>query len=386
MRILYSHRIQSHDGQSVHVEELVSAFRKAGHEVRVVGPSFYDDSKFGGESQFIARVQKYAPAMVKEVLELGYNFLIYRRLAAAYREFAPDLIYERYNLYYLAGTWLARRTKTPLFLEVNSPLADERSTFGGLKLRRLAHALERFVWRAATRVLAVTQTLKDIIAQSGVPPERIEVVPNGVVLERFETAADHASPTAVTIGFLGFVRDWHGMDAVLKSMSEHTGAVPLRLMVVGDGPARAGLEIQAAQLGLADRVEFTGVVPFEEVPALIRQFDIAIQPKVVPYASPLKIFDYMAAGLAIVAPDQPNIREILHDRTNGLLFDPASPGAMWQAIRELIDTPDLRNELGKAARNELERKGYTWLHNAETIAGWANNDLANLRQKTPISV
>ena len=126
VRILYSHRIQSRDGQSVHVEELVAALRGDGHEVMVVGPSFYEDAGFGGESSTVARLRRLLPGVAGELAELAYNVPAYRRLAAACRAFKPDLIYERCNLLFMAGTWLARRTGLPLFLEVNSPLAEER--------------------------------------------------------------------------------------------------------------------------------------------------------------------------------------------------------------------------------------------------------------------
>ena len=136
------------------------------------------------------------------------------------------------------------------------------------------------------------------------------------------------------------MRDWHGLDTVIAAMAAAGDSVPMDLIVVGDGPARSDLERQAAALGLADRVRFTGLQAREQVPALVAGFDIALQPRVVEYASPLKIFEYMAAGRAIVAPDQENIREILRDGETALLFDPARPEAMWQAILRLAgDAP-----------------------------------------------
>ncbi|MCW3476881.1 glycosyltransferase family 4 protein [Limobrevibacterium gyesilva] len=372
MRILYSHRIQSRDGQSVHVEELVTAFMQEGHEVRVVGPSFYQHAGFGGGSSTVAALRRLLPGALGELAELAYNIPAYLRLRRACREFRPDLIYERYNLYYLAGAWLARRTGLPYFLEVNSPLADERIRFGGLRLRRLAHALECRVWRSATRVLAVTGVLKDIIAAAGADAARIEVVPNGVVLDRFlpaPFAPGTAASRPLVLGFVGFVRSWHGLDAVIRAIAaQGAAAPPVSLVVIGEGPARADLEQLAAELGIAGRVRFTGLVDHNRVPDLVAEFDIALQPKVVAYASPLKIFDYMAAGRAIVAPDQPNIREILEHERTALLFDPAEDGALWRAIARLIDDPGLRTRLGAAARAELERRDYTWRGNARHIA------------------
>jgi glycosyltransferase involved in cell wall biosynthesis len=371
MRILYSHRIQSRDGMSVHVEELVAAFRQAGHEVLVVGPSFYHESDFGGESRTVALLRRALPGALGELAELAYNIPSYLKLRRAYQEFQPDLLYERYNLFYLAGALLARRHGVLIFLEVNSPLATERSQFGGLRLRRLAHALERWVWRSADRVLPVTGVLKNVIAASGTPPEKISVVQNGVVLDRYAPVPPRSDPGVLVLGFVGFVRPWHGLDTVVRAIADYPRNQAIRLTLIGDGPARPELEQQAASLGIADRVCFTGLVDHALVPALLNDFDIAMQPKVVAYASPLKIFDYMAASRAIVAPDQPNIREILEHERTALLFDPAVPDAMWQAVRRLIDDSELRLRLGAAARAELERQNWTWRGNAERITRWA---------------
>ena len=301
-----------------------------------------------------------------------YNIPAWWRLRAAFRRFRPDLIYERYNLYYLAGTWVARGSGVKLFLEVNSPLAEERTRLGQLRLRWLAGALERYVWRSAGKVLVVTGVLQQSVAAAGVPPERIAVVPNGIDPAQFAgLPAREAADGPLVLGFVGFVREWHGLDAVIAAMAAEPGGPDLRLVVVGDGPARAALEHQAQSLGLADRVTFTGLQPREAIPALVAGFDIALQPLVVSYASPLKIFEYMAAGRAIVAPDQPNIREILSDGDTAVLFDPAEAGAMWRAIRRLAGDAPLRRRLGEAARAEIARRDYTWRGNAARVVEWA---------------
>jgi glycosyltransferase involved in cell wall biosynthesis len=371
MRILYSHRIQSRDGQSVHVEELIGALRNLGHEVLVVGPGFYDKADFGGESGLVSVIRSRLPRAVGELAELAYNLPAYLRLRLACRRFRPHLIYERYNLYYLAGTLLARRTGVPLFLEVNAPLADERAQHGGLGLPRLARWLEHFVWRSADRVLAVTGALKDMIAAAEVPAALIEVVPNGIDPTRFAGLSRPEHPDdVVVLGFVGFVRDWHGLDAVIDALAADATRIRIRLEVVGDGPALPALQQQAATLGIADRIHFAGLVDHTAIPAAVAGFDIALQPRVVTYASPLKLFEYMAAGKAIVAPDQPNIREVLTDGETALLFDPVMPDAMWRAIGWLAGDPALRARLGARAREEINRRDYTWRGNAERIIRW----------------
>jgi glycosyltransferase involved in cell wall biosynthesis len=369
MRILYSHRIQSRDGMSVHLEELVAALRGQGHAVEVVGPGFYAEARFGGGSRTVAWLRRLLPGVAAELAELAYNLPAWCRLRRACQAFRPDLIYERANLYYLAGAWLARRTGLPYFLEVNSPLAEERGRHGGLRLCRLAAAAERYTWRSADCVLAVTEVLRQRILAAGCAPERVRVMPNGVVLERFSPPAEADPPHPPVLGFVGFVRDWHGLDAVLRGLARE--APRASLVIIGEGPARPGLEALAASLGVAERVRFTGVLAHEQVARAVAHFDIALQPRVVDYASPLKIFDYMAAGRAIVAPDQPNIREVLaHERT-ALLFDPAREGAMWEAIARLLGDAALRQRLGAAARAELERRDFTWSGNAARIIAWA---------------
>jgi glycosyltransferase involved in cell wall biosynthesis len=220
-------------------------------------------------------------------------------------------------------------------------------------------------------VLAVTGVLKAMVAASGVPLTRIEVVPNGIEPSRFAALpARPATPDPVTLGFVGFVRDWHGLDTVIAAMAADP-ATRLELVVVGDGPAVPALDRQAAALGVADRVRFAGLVAHDAIPGLVAGFDIALQPRVVAYASPLKLFEYMAAGKAIIAPDQANIREVLRDGETALLFDPAAPDTMWSAIRRLAADPPLRGRLGAAASAEVGRGGYTWRANAERVVAWA---------------
>jgi len=103
----------------------------------------------------------------------------------------------------------------------------------------------------------------------------------------------------------------------------------------------------------------------------------------VAYASPLKIFDYMAAGRAIVAPDQPNIREILTSGETALLFDPAQPAAVWLAVLRLAGDAALRARLGAAAQAEIVRRRYTWAGNAARLGAWAEHDRAPRDSRFP---
>jgi glycosyltransferase involved in cell wall biosynthesis len=378
MRILYSHRVQSHDGQSVHIDELVAAFREAGHEVIVVGPSFYEKTSFGGESRLIQTIRRVLPGFFAELAELIYNLPAFFRLWRVYRSFSPDFVYERYNLYYLCGMLLKRFYRVPFCLEINSPIAEERSRFGALRLRWLARLLEHLVWRSADKVFVVTAVLGEMAVAAGVPPDRITVIPNGVERGAFPPepykAAQQRSDDPVVIGFVGFVREWHGLGAVVSGLASDQGNPPIQLVVVG--PLSPDLERQAQALRVADRVRFTGLQQRGKIPDVIRSFDIALQPRAVGYASPLKLFEYMACGRAIIAPNQPNIREILTDGQNAILFDPEEPGALWRAIRRLAADPEMRERLGNAARRTLDDRDYSWAGNASKVINVVTTDLA----------
>ena len=220
----------------------------------------------------------------------------------------------------------------------------------------------------------MTGVLKDMVAASGIAPSRIEVTPNGIEAARFAAASRQRSGPIV-LGFVGFVRRWHGLHVVIEALAHGAGLPGMQLVVVGEGPARPELERQAAALGVAARVRFTGLAAPEAIPELVAGFDIALQPQVVAYASPLKILEYMAAARAIVAPDQPNIREILEHGRTALLFDPAQPDGLWQAIRRLAEDPPLRERLGAAAHEEIRRRDYSWRRNAAQIVALAQADL-----------
>ena len=374
MKILYHHRIRSKDGQYVHLEELVTALRGIGHEVRIVGPQALGNAAFGADAGLVAWMKRRIPKALYEIIEFGYGAFAYLRLARAIRAFRPDGIYERYNLFLPAGVWAKKRFGLPLLLEVNAPLHDERKRFDGIALDALARWSERTAWCGADVVLPVTEALAELVARETGPQQHICVIPNGINADHFCDVVDCDAvkrrwklEDRLVLGFTGFVRDWHGLDRVIASLAADPPGRQRVLLVVGDGPARAGLEAQAESLGIAERVVFTGVVAREDVPAHVACFDIALQPAVVAYASPLKLFEYLALGRAIVAPLQPNICEVLTDNVNALLFDPASSDALAAAIDRLSDDAALRTRLAEGARNTIAERGLTWARNAERV-------------------
>lgn len=378
MKILYHHRTASKDGQAVHIEEMIEAMRSLGHEVRVVSPVEESDQtqgEMGADMGWVHKLKAMLPKAVYELMELAYSWVAYRKLLAVARDFQPDVIYERYNLFLMSGVMARKRLGVPLLLEVNSPLVFERSQHsGGLALRALAQWAEGKVWRAADKVLPVTQVLAQYVMDRGVPAERIEVIPNGINRAHFvqAPAPDDAKARLglqgrLVLGFTGFVRDWHGVDRIIDWMATSQAPANTHLLVVGDGPVRAGLEHQARQLGLADRVTFTGVIDRAAVPAHVAAFDIALQPAVTAYASPLKLMEYLVLGKAIVAPGVPNLQEVLTHEVNAYLFKEDVPGQIEAALTRLCADEALRQRLAQGAAETIDRMALTWLGNAAKV-------------------
>lgn len=378
MKILYHHRTRSKDGQYVHISELIHALRKLGHEVMVVAPPAMERAEFGADAGAVALLKRYVPRFAYELMEFAYSLIAYRRLRRAALSFRPDCLYERYSLFLPAGVWLKKSLGLPMLLEVNGPLYEERDEHGGIFLKRLAAWSQRYVWRGADFVLPVTGVLADMVLAAGVPKGRVAVIPNGIDPERFGNSSlptDTAKAKLglgdrLVLGFTGFVREWHGLDRVVDLVADRAYKNSgLHLLVVGDGPARGSLQARARERGIVDRITITGVVDRDRVPDYIAAFDVALQPLVIPYASPLKLFEYLAMGCAIVAPDTPNIREVLTDGENAVLFDPKLPGGMPRAIDKICSDGELRRRVAAGARNTIGLRKLTWDNNARRVVG-----------------
>jgi glycosyltransferase involved in cell wall biosynthesis len=364
LRILYHHRTRSRDGQSVHIDEMIAALRREGVAVDIVEPQRVD-------ALTPARRKQIIPKLLYELLEFGYSAVEFFKLTTAILRHRPDAIYERANIYMLSGSWAARLFSLPLLLEVNSPLAEERDRFGGLAMPSLARWTEHVSWRRASFVLPVTAVLAGYVERAGVPASRIVVISNGVNAEDFRIVPLVGRPAlpaqfgpGPVLGFVGYVRAWHGLPQIVDLLAQDGDFAGANLMVVGDGPGRADLEARAKELGVGDRLWVTGLVERHALAAYISCFDVALQPEVTAYASPLKLFEYMALSRAIVAPDAPNIREVLTHQQDSLLFEPESPKSLADSIRLLVRDESLRARLGAGAADKIRREDISWARNA----------------------
>ncbi len=386
MRILYHHRTQAEDGQAVHIRALQRAFEQEGHEVFEVSlVARRDGSAPSAAEAPPARPSRWAfvtrmPRFARELAEYAYGGLARSKIVGVGARFDPDFLYERYAFGNTAGVLAARRLKVPLVLEVNSPMVLELGKTRGLSFPEMARRVETFVFTNATLVCAVTGVLRDMLIEMGVQPERVIVTPNGVHPDLYAEPGDPLARRAareglglpsdaggeLVLGFVGYYRDWHRLDLVIDALAEEE-LRSARLVLVGTGPAHEALVARARERGVSDRVTFAGARPHDSIPALLPAFDVALVPAINPYASPLKLHEYMAAGLAVVGPDQPNIREVLDDGRNAVLVPSGDGEALRGALVRLAGDADLRRRLGAAARRSIEELDLTWRGNARRV-------------------
>ncbi|WP_206050689.1 glycosyltransferase family 4 protein [Nocardioides speluncae] len=222
--------------------------------------------------------------------------------------------------------------------------------------------LETTICQAADRVFVITAALGRLMESRGVPAEKIVVLPNGVHASQFEPRPRDTSLEAAlgvagktVIGYAGSLVDYEGLDLLLDAVATlKERRSDFHLVVVGDGHFESTLHRQAEWLDLGDVVTFTGRVPHAEVASYLSLFDIAPFPRqplpVCEAISPIKPFESMAMGKAVVTSSVAALTEIVADGETGLVFDKDCSTDLARVLERYLDDPALRVKHGEAAR------------------------------------
>lgn len=391
--------VPGHLGGSTHTREVARGLALCGHTVHVVAAS---RQGWAGLAPF-ARPRSsrldgfflHHQDVPKSIALLGAWPIM--RLARALR---PDVLIERYYNFAGAGLLAARRLGIPALLEVNALIVDPT----GVPKRRLDDTLGLALGgRGPMRRWATLQCQwADRIVtplHTTVPPEigraKIVELPWGADVVRFAEAASTRArqpPSTPTVVFLGSFRAWHGVLDVVRA-----GALllalgrDLRFLLVGDGPERAQAEGLAA--AWPGRFEFVGSVPYEQVPAYLARasvgvapFDTAAHPALRAagfFWSPLKIYEYMAAGLPVVTTDLEPLRQIVRPGHEGLLFPEGDVAALAQAIDRLVAAPEAARAMGESARRRVADH-FSWERHCRELEGLLL-ELAQARAARPLA-
>ncbi len=288
-----------------------------------------------------------------------------------------DLIHERFNLLALGGAWASRKLGIPFVLEVNADLLAQRK-FKGIPergLRRLfAVWATQMCFNAAAKIICISASLKDHLSSTwNIEESKLIVLPCAADVDAFGHTLNSESvrhglrltnePVVIWVG--GFY-PWHDLDLLLNSfalvLQRHPNA---KLVLVGDGQTRPSVEKMVQENGLQQSVILTGAIAHTDVPDMLSIADVAVVPSTPVTASrggtgtPLKLFEYMAAGKAIVATALNEATEVIQDGHNGRLVEAGDVNGFAEAMLTLINDPIERDRLGQNARRQAVEQ-YSW--------------------------
>jgi glycosyltransferase involved in cell wall biosynthesis len=385
MKVLYCNPfINSLDGAGIHTREFIRNAKHL-HIELIVYPESKEKEMISIDSirhGFVSRHRKKLPlvfswvAQFQAIIRSLYRF---RQLQRLIKKQKPDLLFQRIQALDWSGYLVQRSQKIPLILELNAPLAEEVALqWGKTGTSFYARHEKKCLW-SADAIIVVSDILRHYLISKGVEEKKIFVNPNGVDLEKFKiTEEDRKSIRKKLgipdgdriIGYLGSSKSWHGRENILRAFNElKISLSDLWLLIIGE----KGL---AHDKTLSEKIIETGVIQHDEVPQYLAACDLAVAPYVkmsLFYFSPLKIMEYMAASLPIVATNQGQISELLASG-RGVLYNAESLNELVGALKYVLEDPSLASEMGSAARSYAE-KHLGWDRNVERIVSVFGNIL-----------
>ncbi len=382
MKIVYSlphphDRLDSEQaGHIVRARALLAALEQLGHEiVRVQAAS--GGGSGAAVSTYRQVVKKLLPrplAMrMRDMGRAAFGRRYAQHLIDVVRNEQPDVILETHIAFSVAGKEASRATDIPLVLDDVAPSWEEERQYG-VGAKKLALTIYREVTGQASLLVAVSEVIRRLLVEDGLPEEKIITVSNGIDEAAFRPSAKGAAvrerlgigPETVVIVFVGSFQPYHRVDLLLDAFARIPGRERARVLLVGEGRETPAAQAHARALNIADRVTFAGRIPYREVADWVAAGDIAVMPATNTYGNPMKVYEYMAVGKAIVAPDQPTITEVVQHGDTAQLFEPGSIDALAKALTALTDDPELRARLGAAAAQAALQ--HTWTQRAKTLA------------------
>lgn len=390
-------------GAVSHTAGVVCGMNALGHQVLLFAPECLYGVPGAVEQVTVRPWSWLLLPKIRAIAPLVYDLQLFLAALKHGRRFQPDLIYQRHGALSWAGAAIRRFLNCPLVLEVNSLFvrwASDEKIKWLLLLSPLVGFVERCVLRRADLVVAVSITLfKQVTAESLAQPNRIIVQPNAVDTDRFHPGIDASGlrkrlglGQKCVIGYSGSFGLWQGLDVLLDAMLMVTARDECaHFLLIGDGPACAAVKAAVEEHGLLDRVTFTGLVEHNAIQEYLGVCDICVAPYKKPTSgqfihSPIKLFEYMAMGKAIVASNLGQIGELLVNGETAVLVEPDDAEALAQGVLYLINNPGVRNAMGESLRAEVQQ--YTWRESVEKIIsaiGTTSHQEVNDRELGPSS-
>jgi len=381
LHLVWRSRPHAESGFAIRTHAVLRAQRDAGLEPAAVTRLGFPGRPVPGVEHLDGvayhRVRPGAPPPVRVEALLAQSLEEVTRLAAELRPAALQPATNYVNG--LLGLALRDRFGVPVVYEVRgfweeSWLARQPDEASGLASDRYAgeRARELACMNGADRVVTLSQTMKAVLVERGVPEERVAVVPNAVDPDRFVPVArdpalarrlglDGGEPVA---GYVTSLNGYEGIDVLLRAVAGlRARGVRARVLIVGDGRERVRRQALAGELGLGGAAVFTGRVPHDDVLRHYGLIDVFVVPRtsnrVSRLVTPLKPFEALATERALVVSDVPPLREIVDPGRTGQIFRAGDPEDLAAVLEPLLEDPARRAALGSAGR-EWVRRERTW--------------------------
>lgn len=358
---VFGQALGSGRGDLVRARALIEALRSRGHDVWVVEAR----DRPGRRMDDVLR-QGLADRILPERGRLPLRDLARwwrgrghgRRVTRAATEQGAEILVETQVHGVTSGSLAARSTGLPLVLDDVSPMAEaSRLGVGFPSLGRWAFERQR---SGAAHLVMSSRRIREILAGDAASGPGT-VIPNGVDLSGHRQASRRAGRRALGAGddvlivFAGSFQPWHAVHHLVRAVATMQTETPVRLVLLGDGVERDRALDEARDLGVRGRVVAPGSVSPERVPDLLAGCDLGALPGTNDYGHPMKLLEYAAAGLPLVAPDVPTVREMMGHGLPAVLFPPGDVGSLTRSLERLVETPELRDGLGRAARHWASR-------------------------------
>lgn len=373
--MVHSGVLNANSGGGVHTYELFKNFQSMGEVT-----CFIAESKQYSKLSGIVNV----PFINKPFLRsISYYISLFFLLMNYSLKNNPNIFYIRKSTWGFSPLIISKILKIPYVLEINGLIDDEirmlRKSSKKITLK-IIFFMDSFHFKYATKLITVTQGLKDQIIQNyGIPTEKIIFIENGMNPDDFYPIERTTALLKLKLNtsnkyvcFVGGLAPWHGVEYLIQSANNILTEFPdILFLIIGDGPMKTKIIQQIELFNLSKKFILTGNIEHSLIPYYINASELCVAPFTEDRnlrigLSPLKIFEYLSCGKPVVASNIPGVSEILLQSGGGILVKPDNPLELQRAIITLLKDEEMRTRMGHMGQKFITSK-YCWSNTAERI-------------------
>jgi glycosyltransferase involved in cell wall biosynthesis len=369
--LVYYGSFNARSGSNIHILELLSNFKKYTNVIMFAPGQKSVNRALSGI--------KYVPVIDnKYLVQPSYELILPFYLLHSFLKNRPDVLYLRQNSFPIIPIILCKILKIPSVVEVNGLVLDElkvnnSKSFAYRVFSRLALRSERLNYRYCDRIVSVTDKLKEeLVNLYAIPEGKINVINNGANTDLFKPMNQESAKAELQLEeskkyvcFVGNLAAWQGVEFLIYASPYILEKCPdVRFLIVGDGAMKNKLLEVTSQLGLSDKIIFTGRVSYDIVPLYINASDLCVAPFIKGRnakigLSALKTYEYLACGKPLVASSIPGVKDLIEFSGGGISVSPENPDELANAVIELILNENMRALMGDSGRKYVV-ENHSW--------------------------